>query len=301
MSRESRDLISLTIKCFAAQSYFINSKIINTVEDQDQCEVIAQNSQYPSLHSAGFKDKQNSASQKKERHEANLDSSQNRVYQTSDVLLEMEFVKHDLNQQIMQVRLQQRETQKFKRQFNDLEEEMACTIQSYKNIIEQFQTGDTNQHQSLKNELSEMQNQIQQLESQRNKLLQNQKIVDDEKANLQNRIKQMNAKNDQLVQNLELVQKTMGVPKAQYDSVKAQLKKQQEEIEHLKHELEDHKEFMKQKQKQMSQLSHSQTDNKKQLQAKQEYLEKKEEEVVALRAKCKELESYNAQFQELKQ
>ena len=80
----------------------------------------------------------------------------------------------------------------------------------------------------MKNELSEMQNQIQQLESQRNKLLQNQKIVDDEKANLQNRIKQMNAKNDQLVQNLELVQKTMGVPKAQYDSVKAQLKKQQE-------------------------------------------------------------------------
>lgn len=34
----------------------------------------------------------------------------------------------------------------------------------------------------------------------------------------------MNAKNDQLVQNLELVQQTMGVPKAQYDSVKAQLR-----------------------------------------------------------------------------
>ena len=51
----------------------------------------------------------------------------------------------------------------------------------------------------------------------------------------------------------------------------------------------------------MSQLNHSQTDNKKQLQAKQEYLEKKEEEVVALRAKCKELENYNAQFQEIKQ
>lgn len=43
-------------------------------------------------------------------------------------------------------------------------------------------------------------------------------------------------------------------------------------------------------------MSNSQNDNKKQLQAKQEYLEKKEEEVVALRAKCKELESHNAQF-----
>ena len=65
----------------------------------------------------------------------------------------------------------------------------------------------------------------------------------------------MNAKNDQLVQNLELVQKTMGVHKAQYDSVKTQLKKQQEEIEQLKQELDDHKEFMKQKQKQMSQIN----------------------------------------------
>jgi hypothetical protein len=33
LSRESRDLISLTLKCFSAQNYFINSKIINMVED----------------------------------------------------------------------------------------------------------------------------------------------------------------------------------------------------------------------------------------------------------------------------
>lgn len=97
-----------------------------------------------------------------------------------------------------------------------------------------------------------MNNQILHLESQRNKLLQNQKIMEDEKGNLQKRIKQMNDKNDQLVQNLELVQKTMGVPKSQYDSVLAQLKKQQEEIQQLKNEIEDHKEFMKQKQQQIS-------------------------------------------------
>ena len=34
LSRESRDLICLTIRSFAAQSYFINTKIINLVEDQ---------------------------------------------------------------------------------------------------------------------------------------------------------------------------------------------------------------------------------------------------------------------------
>ena len=40
LSRESRDLISLTIKCFAAQSYFINSKIIDMVEDHQKCRAI---------------------------------------------------------------------------------------------------------------------------------------------------------------------------------------------------------------------------------------------------------------------
>lgn len=33
LSRESRDLISLILRCFSAQNYFINSKIINAVED----------------------------------------------------------------------------------------------------------------------------------------------------------------------------------------------------------------------------------------------------------------------------
>jgi hypothetical protein len=81
LSRETRDLICLTIKSFAAQSYFINSKVINHVEDQDQCEVITSNSIYPSKWFGTKSQKE------KEDHE----------YQLSDVLLELEFVKHDLN------------------------------------------------------------------------------------------------------------------------------------------------------------------------------------------------------------
>ena len=48
LSRESRDLICLTIRSFAAQSYFINTKIINLVEDQQQCDMVVKNSKYPS-------------------------------------------------------------------------------------------------------------------------------------------------------------------------------------------------------------------------------------------------------------
>lgn len=44
LSRESRDLISLTLKCFSAQNYFINSRIINLVEDQELCSMLLSNS-----------------------------------------------------------------------------------------------------------------------------------------------------------------------------------------------------------------------------------------------------------------
>ena len=39
-------------------------------------------------------------------------------------MLELEFVKHDLNQQLLYLKAEQKETQKFKKQFNDLEDEM---------------------------------------------------------------------------------------------------------------------------------------------------------------------------------
>ena len=78
-----------------------------------------------------------------------------------------------------------------------------------------------------------MQKQIQALESQRNKMLQKEKIMQDEKASQLLRIKQLEAKNDQLNENLEQVQRQMGVPKAQYDQLKAQMGRMHEEIVQL--------------------------------------------------------------------
>jgi len=50
--------------------------------------------------------------------------------------------------------------------------------------------------------------------------MQNEKIIQDDKNSQLQRIKQLETKNDQLLENLEQVQKTMGVPKPQYDSLK---------------------------------------------------------------------------------
>ena len=51
-------------------------------------------------------------------------------------MLELEFVKHDLNTQINHLKQEQKETVKYKKQYNDLEDEMQATINSYKSIIE---------------------------------------------------------------------------------------------------------------------------------------------------------------------
>ena len=65
------------------------------VEDQDQCDVIIKNSKYPSSY-------MNFLSNTGEKGEFNF---QNNKYQLSDVLLELEFVKHDLNEQIKNSKL----------------------------------------------------------------------------------------------------------------------------------------------------------------------------------------------------
>ncbi len=36
LTRESRDLIALSLKCFSAHTYYINSKIISTIPDKDE-------------------------------------------------------------------------------------------------------------------------------------------------------------------------------------------------------------------------------------------------------------------------
>jgi copper oxidase (laccase) domain-containing protein len=68
LSRQSRDLIALLIKCFSAQTYFINSKIIANVQDDD----------------------------------GNIDEATAVApsFSVSEVLMELEFIKRELYNQI---------------------------------------------------------------------------------------------------------------------------------------------------------------------------------------------------------
>jgi preprotein translocase subunit YajC len=140
LSRESRDLISLTLKCFSAQNYFINSRIINLIEDQELCNMLMTNTKVPT--SSGLFQK--------------IQKIKNQTYIQSDVLLELEFVKHDLNNQLLKLKVAEQETQKYKQQYHDVEEEMQTTIESYKNIIQNIQSGEDSSSNNLKFELENM-------------------------------------------------------------------------------------------------------------------------------------------------
>ena len=107
------------------------------------------------------------------------------------MLLELEFTKHDLNTQTTKIKYQEDETGRYKKQFNELEEEMQCTIESYKNIISQLHDGDSSNLGKFKQEIENMQKEIQSLESQRNKLIQNEKIKEDERQSHLAQIKQL--------------------------------------------------------------------------------------------------------------
>ena len=109
-NRQSRDIIALLIRCFSAQTYFINSKIIQDVKNTDEED-----------GNIG------------EDEDANLGP---KIYQVSDVLLELETVKRELYNQISCTQNLQHEKTNLSNQVAMVEEEMQLTIESYKSVLE---------------------------------------------------------------------------------------------------------------------------------------------------------------------
>lgn len=98
-NRQARDIIALLIRCFSAQTYFINSKIIANVTEEESLN--------------------------------DDDESSNmgpRIYSVSDVLCELEQVKRELYNQIELNRNLERDKLNLTSQVAQVEEEMQITI-----------------------------------------------------------------------------------------------------------------------------------------------------------------------------
>lgn len=143
LSRNTRDTISLVLKCFSAHTYFINSKIISKINKEDDLTVLSPSKRAPKTET---------------------DTT------ISEVLLELEFVKRELYNQILFTRELETDKKKITDEYGKLEEEMALTIESYQQILEGLQTDEGTDIVKIKKEMITMQKQIEELESERSQL-----------------------------------------------------------------------------------------------------------------------------------
>ena len=179
LSRQSRDLIALAIKCFSAHTYFINSKIISNLNKDEKPQEL----------------------------KGSLETT------ISAVLLELEFVKRELYNQIGISKELEGEKKKLKDDMRKMEEEMAVTIESYKNILESFEQDDQTDIVKVRREMLSMTKQIEALEKERQTVLDKNVIIEDERKQLKSKIDEYRKIESSLREEIEMVSNSMGVPK----------------------------------------------------------------------------------------
>lgn len=196
LSRQSRDLVALLIKCFSAQTYFVNSKVIASASNGSFIQGTAP------------------------------------TFTVSDVLMELEFVKRELYNSINLAKALDKEKKSLCSQITNLEEEMSCTIDSYKAILAANSNETEQSIGSTKNEFSAMQRQLDSYEHERQKHLTEKVLWSDEKANLIKQIDQARQVESYLREQLDECSDKMGIPRSQAESLKTQIRT-------LEHERDD--------------------------------------------------------------
>lgn len=106
----------------------------------------------------------------------------------SSVLLELEFVKRELYNQISIVKELEQEKFKLKDDMRKMEDEMQLTIESYKGILENFEQDDQSDIVKVRKEMMNMAKQIEVLEKERQKIIDEKIVMDDEKKILQKKV-----------------------------------------------------------------------------------------------------------------
>ena len=95
--------------------------------------------------------------------------------------MELEFVKRELYNQINLAKTLEHEKKGLAKQVADIEEEMQLTIESYKAVLTANESDIDSEHGKAKVELVQMTKQIEVLDSERQKLLAEKVVMNDEK------------------------------------------------------------------------------------------------------------------------
>lgn len=194
LSRQSRDLIALSIRCFSALNYFKNSKIINTLNQDEE----------------GLDD-------------SPLKKSKKEKDAITELLMELDFVKRELYEQINVNRELETERNKARRQFLDLEQEMEQTLEGYRIVLED------QEHSPEDTQLrTEMRNQLKlndALQKEKNQLAEENMVLKDEIKTSHKKVQEK----DELMENMKgqifELKKGQVIPKHDHEKLKQEKEK----------------------------------------------------------------------------
>jgi hypothetical protein len=265
LSRQSRDLIALSIRCFSALNYFKNSKIINTLNrDEDGLE------------------------------DSPLKKSKKEKDAITELLMELDFVKRELYEQITVNQELEHERNNARRQFLELENEMEQTLEGYRVVLaeQEHSPEDTQMRTEMRNQLKLNET----LQKEKNQLAEENMVLKDEKKTSHLKVKEKEAMIENLKGQVFEVKKGEAVPKGQFDKLKAEkdkcrkdAKKFAEEIRMLEKKLLSMKSEIKTIQEEKKQLE---TEKK----TSYSYLKSQEGEAEELKEKLEKFEKENRQL-----
>lgn len=262
LSRQSRDLIALSIRCFSALNYFKNSKIINTLNREEE----------------GLDD-------------SPLKKSKKEKDAITELLMELDFVKRELYEQINVNKELEVERNLARKQFLDLESEMEQTLEGYRIVLEDQETSpeDTQIRSELRNQLKLNET----LQKEKNQLAEDNLVLRDEKKTQAQKIEEKEAMIETFKGQIVELKKGQVIPKHEYEKVKAEkekcrkdAKKFAEEIRMLEKKLLAMKGEITEAKKQIEMLE---TEKKTTF----SYLKQQEDQVEEFKSKVETLEKEN--------
>ena len=162
LSRQSRDLIALSIRCFSALNYYKNSQIINTLsKDEDGLE------------------------------DSPLKKSKKDKDTVTQLLMEVDFVKRELYEQINVNKALEVIKNQARKQFLDLENEMEQTLEGYRIVLQdqEHSPEDTQFRAEFRNQLKLNET----LQKEKNQLAEDNMVLHDEKKTLNQKVEEKEA------------------------------------------------------------------------------------------------------------
>lgn len=265
LSRQSRDLIALSIRCFSALNYFKNSKIINTLNQDEE-----------GLDGSPLK------KSKKEKDAI------------TELLMELDFVKRELYEQINVNRELEVERNKARRQFLDLEQEMEQTLEGYRIVLED------QEHSPEDTQLrTEMRNQLKlndALQKEKNQLAEENMVLKDEIKTANKKVQEK----DELVEGMKgqifELKKGQVIPKHDYEKLKQEKEKCRKDAKKFAEEIRMLEKKLLTMKNELKELKSSKDQLETEKKTTFTYLKQQEEQVEQLKNKLEEIEKDNRQL-----